>query len=143
MALETFALHARVLVEFLSEKPKGKKDVRASQFVSGFKAERKDGINDALLMLDPQIMHSARARTNKPHEKFNTNHATQLLDWVERSIVKFNDALEAPYSKGWMPPGDRPKPLPETLEPSATNYLTSQTTTMTYVTAKMSFDKLP
>jgi hypothetical protein len=54
MALECFALHARAFVEFLSKKPKGKNDVRSSLFVARFKSPRKDGIQRALDLMDPQ-----------------------------------------------------------------------------------------
>lgn len=137
MAIEAFALHARVLTEFLSEKPKSRgKDVRASQYAPGFKAERKDGIRETLDKLDAQITHFSRDRTIKPDEKFHTNLATELLDWVEYNVAKFNDALPPLFGRGWMPPGKRPEALPTTAKPSASNHVT---TTTTYVTAKMNF----
>jgi hypothetical protein len=138
MALECFALHARGLVEFLSKKPKGKNDVRASLFVApGFRSPRKDGIQNALDMIDPQMMHAGRQRTIDPNDKLHTNHATKLLDWIEDALAKFNEALRSPFESGWMPPGQSPARLPVTEQPSATNYLTYLTTTITYVTGAM------
>jgi len=140
MAIESFALHARVLVEFLSEKPKSRgKDIRASLYAPSFKAGRKDGIRDTLDKLDEQVAHFSRDRTTDPDEKFNTNLATELLDWVEDNIAKFNEALPAQFAPGWMPPGNRPESLPRTEKPSASNHVT---TTTTYVTGAIKFGGL-
>ena len=135
MALECFALHARGLVEFLSKKPKGKNDVRASLFVasSGFKCPRKDGIQRALDLIDPQIMHTGRQRAIDPNNKLHTNHATKLLDWIEDALAKFNAALRSPFESGWMPSVHSPTRLPVTQDLSPTG----QFTTTTYVTGAM------
>ena len=67
MALENVALHARQLVEFLTEKPKSRgKDVRACLYAPGFNAERKDGIRATLDKLDEQIMHVVVAELISP-----------------------------------------------------------------------------
>jgi hypothetical protein len=131
MALECFALHARTLEEFLTKKPKIKNDVRASLFVApGFRWPRKDGIRDALDKIDPQMMHTGRQRTIDPKDKLHTDNTTKLLDWIEDSLIKFNQALRPPFTGDWMPPAQSPARLPATEQPS--NYFTA---TGTYITA--------
>ena len=140
MALECFALHARGLVEFLSEKPNTRKDVRASLFVTPrFRAPRKDGIQNALDKIDPQMMHAGRQRTIDPDEKLQTNHATKLLDWIEDALIKFNEALREPFTSGWMPSGQSPPRLSLTGKASTTNYVT---TTETFITGLINFKRV-
>jgi hypothetical protein len=124
--LEAFAVHARVLAEFLSEGAKTRNDVRARQYVGGFRSERKDGlIRDTLDKLDEQIFHSSAKRTKDPEKQFNTNLATELWSWIERDVLKFNAALQSPYPKDWMPTGPLPAALPYIWEAFASSHMTT------------------
>src|SRR5690349_18360635 len=93
MALENFALHGRVLVEFFAPSKKARKaknNVRASLYISGFTADPKRNSVDATLdKLDAQMMHSSNERTANPDEKFHTNLATDLLNWIDMNLAKF------------------------------------------------------
>jgi hypothetical protein len=138
MALENFALHGRVLVEFLAPSKKAKRstnNVRASLYIPGFAANpKRNAIDVTLDKLDAQMMHSSNERTINPDDKFHTNLATALLDWIETNLGKFNGELQSPFTPAWMPTGQSPARLPVGLNPSATNHIM---TTNIYVTGAM------
>jgi hypothetical protein len=135
MVIENFALHARNLVDFLSpskEARKSKNAVYAALYVPGFRP-LKTKIDKTLGKLNAQILHSSSERTTNVDDKFHTNLATNLLDWIEDKLAEFNEALPSNFGN-WMPPGQSPARLPVTQHPSATNFFT---TTKTYVTGAM------
>jgi hypothetical protein len=70
--LESFGVHARNLLDFLSNKARG--DERsASDYVPEFEAPDQARVKPALFRLEKQIMHVTALRTTDPQAKFDVD----------------------------------------------------------------------
>ena len=94
--LDSFAVHARNLVAFLSEKSAG--DHRnASDYVSGFEPPDQARLQQVLLRLEKQILHMTSLRATDPHEKFTVDDARELYAWIVPAILRFEEQLAPSY----------------------------------------------
>lgn len=76
---ESFAVHARNLVNFLANKDTG--NVKAHEFVRNFKARTSD-IGGLMRKLDQQVFHLAKVRPRGVVGKFNSEHVKPVRGWV-------------------------------------------------------------
>ena len=97
--LESFGVHARNLVAFLSEKsPGGGRN--ASDYVSGFDAPGQARLRRALLRLEKQILRVTALRATDPQEKFTVDNARELYAWIVPTILRFQGQLDPSYRAG-------------------------------------------
>ena len=88
---ESFAVNARNLMNFLSNGDRG--NMKAHDFVeNGFKARVQDA-ERLLLKLAQQVFHLAELRPKTPVGKFNSDHAAEVLEWIDKNFAIFLDAL--------------------------------------------------
>ena len=94
--LESFGVHARNLVDFLSEK--SREDGRnASDYVPDFEAPDQARVKQAIFRLEKQILHVTSLRATDPQQKFNAGDARELYAWIVPAILKFQGQLGPPY----------------------------------------------
>ena len=94
--LELFGVHARNLVDFLSEK--SREDGRnASDYVPDFEAPDQAGVNQAIFRLEKQILEVTSLRATDPQQKFNVGDARELYAWIVPAILKFQGQLDPSY----------------------------------------------
>ena len=113
--IESFALHARVLYEFLvSKKVKNNPNVLAKYYVKDFKP---DGIADAsrkIIMLNEQIFHFTKRRTDD--DKW-------VLQWIEGALDEFKSRLKhlkPSYSTDWL--AANPASVPVSQDPAQSSH---------------------
>jgi hypothetical protein len=94
--LEAFGVHARNLVDFLSEKS-GENCRNASDYVPDFEAPDQAQVRLALFKLEKQILHVTSLRATDSQEKFNVRDARELYAWIVPAILKFQGRLNSSY----------------------------------------------
>jgi hypothetical protein len=87
---ESFAVHARNLVRFLTNSDAG--NFKAYQFVPDYRARIGD-IQGAMAKLDHQVFHLGKNRPRTFVGKFNTEHAQKVRDWIEENFDDFVNKL--------------------------------------------------
>ena len=94
--LELFGVHARNLVDFLSEK--SREDGRnASDYVPDFEAPDQARVNQAIFRLEKQILQVTSLGAADPQQKFNVGDARELYAWIVPAILKFQGQLDPSY----------------------------------------------
>jgi hypothetical protein len=96
--LESFAVNARNLVQFLDNRDTG--NFMARSFVSDFRI-RKGDIQGAMKKLDEQVFHLAKNRSRGAEGKFNTAYAKKVFDWIESGMSEFIEALSPDEKNMW------------------------------------------
>jgi hypothetical protein len=94
--LESFGVHARNLVAFLSEKSRGD-DRNASDYVPDFEAPDQARLQQVLFRLEKQILHATALRATAPQEKFTIDDARELYSWIVPAILRFQGQLGPSY----------------------------------------------
>ena len=94
--LESFGVHARNLVAFLSEESTGD-DQNASDYVPDFEAPDQARLQRLLVRLEKQILHLTAFRATDPQEKFTLDDARELYAWIVPAILKFQGELAPLY----------------------------------------------
>ena len=94
--LESFGVHARNLVAFLSEQSPGD-NRNASDYVPDFQAPDQVRVQQVLFRLEKQILHATAFRATDPQEKFTIDDARQLYAWIVPAILRFQDQLGPSY----------------------------------------------
>jgi hypothetical protein len=97
--LESFGVHARNLVEFLSKKSHDN-DRNASDYSPDFEARDQDRPKRSLLTLEKQILRVTALRATDPQERFNVEDARELYAWIVPTILSFHDELCPSYRAG-------------------------------------------
>src|SRR5262245_19411917 len=87
---ESFEVHARNLVKFLTNRDDG--NLKAKDFVRNYRA-RIGGLSGAMSKLEEQVFHLAKTRPKDPIGKFDTEHAKAVFDWIEKSFNNFLSEL--------------------------------------------------
>lgn len=93
--LDSFALHARNLLRFLSENSTGG-GRNASDYVPDFHAPDYACLQRPLLRLEQQILNAAPGTTDL-RERFDVNDARALYAWIVPAILRFQEQLNPPY----------------------------------------------
>jgi hypothetical protein len=95
---ESFAVHARNLIKFLSNSDEG--NFKAHQFFpQGYKARVGGDIRGAMAKLEQQVFHLHKGRPRTFVGKFNTEHAHEVRDWIEKNFDIFVRQLD----QDWRP----------------------------------------
>lgn len=101
--LESFGVHARNLVAFLSGK--SAEDVRsAADYVADFEVPGNARLQQTLVKLEKQILRVTVLRATDPQEKFNADDARELYVWIVPAILKFQDQLGPSYRASFKIP---------------------------------------
>lgn len=94
--LESFGVHAKNLVDFLSEQsPENSRN--ASDYITDFEAPDQTKVKPALARLERQILDVTSLRATDPQEKFNVGDARELYAWIVPAILKFQGQLDPSY----------------------------------------------
>jgi hypothetical protein len=89
---ESFAVHARNLVKFLTNGDTG--NFQATQFVRGGYRARHDEIKGAMQKLEAQVFHLAKKRPREAIGKFSTEpDAENVRAWIEQNFSEFLSKL--------------------------------------------------
>jgi hypothetical protein len=99
--LECFAVHARLLINFLSNHEKGDSNFEARDFTPSYKCPKRDHLYGALERLRRQIMHLGKARPTNPRGKFNRRDADKIYQWIEPALAQFIESLAPRYRSHW------------------------------------------
>jgi hypothetical protein len=94
--LESFGVHARNLVAFLSEKSPGEYR-NASDYVPDFEAPDQTGLQQVLCRLEKQILQVTALSATDPQEKFTVGDARALYAWIVPAILRFQGKLGPSY----------------------------------------------
>jgi hypothetical protein len=94
--LESFGVHAKNLVDFLSEGCRINCR-NASDYVTHFEAPDQTRVKQALARLERQILDVTSLRATDPQEKFHTGDARELYAWIVPAILKFQEQLDPSY----------------------------------------------
>lgn len=117
--IESFCIHARLLIEFFNNK----QGCKAKEFTGGtYTATHVGSLGDVGKKLNTQIAHLTGERTTNPNDKIGLADRCKLLAALEREAQNFATRL-APEFQGMFTP-----PAPITLivvsaQPSATNHI--------------------
>jgi hypothetical protein len=94
--LESFGVHARNLVAFLSGNAAG--DTRsACDYVPNFEAPWNACLRRVLVRLETQILRATALRATAPQEKFTVDDARELYAWIVPAILRFQGQLGPSY----------------------------------------------
>jgi hypothetical protein len=94
--LESFGVHARHLVAFLSEKSPG--DSRnASDYVPDFEAPDQVHVQQVFSGLEKQILHATAFRATDPQAEFTIDDARELYAWIVPAILRFQSQIGPSY----------------------------------------------
>jgi len=94
--LESFAVHARNLVSFLS--PKSQADeANATDYVADFEAPDRSRLQGPLLRLEAQILNVTASRMTTPEGRFSVDDARGLYIWIVPAILKFEEKRPPRY----------------------------------------------
>jgi hypothetical protein len=88
---ESFAVHARNLVKFLTNSDTG--NLKAGDFVQDYRARIGDE-KGAMTRLLNQVFHLAKKRPKEVVDKFDTKDAKEVSDWIEKNFRDFLSKLE-------------------------------------------------
>jgi len=94
--LESFAVHARNLVGFLSAKSQAD-DRNATDYVTDFEVPDRSRLQGPLLRLEAQIFQLTAPRMTAPEERFTADDARELYTWIVPAILKFEEKLPPRY----------------------------------------------
>ena len=92
--LESFAIHARALVEFfLNEDDRHNRTMIAKDLVPGWTAPEKNEIDRFITKVNQQVAHLGSSRTRRAAEKIGPERARKALDWIEAAVVQYRDGM--------------------------------------------------
>ena len=98
--LESFAVHARNLYDFLTNSDDCR-NFKAQDFINGFKAAKDDNTISMFLRLHSQVFHLGKSRPIEQAEKANVDHAKQVIAWIEKNFTTFISGLAIEYDSKW------------------------------------------
>jgi hypothetical protein len=100
--LESCAIHARVLYEFLTnDSGKGNNSVVAENFVPNFRAEKTNATKGIMPRLNSQIAHAGKQRTVDRSKKLSLDQCIELNDWIAPAMERFISQLDDEYRAAW------------------------------------------
>jgi hypothetical protein len=146
ICVESFAVHARVLYEFLTNDTISQ-NFRARDYVRDFKAPKT---NDTIGIFDRvhrQVLHLAKNRSSEAAGKIILADVEKAKQWIEDHFKIFIGSLEEPYRSCWDEHAATPPQNGLSLmftasgEPSSTSSITSSisSTSSTSIVSEGSF----
>jgi hypothetical protein len=130
--LESFAVHARLLIKFFCNEVDAP-NFKASDYAKAYRPTSKSD-HGVLTKLDEQIFHLAKNRKSESGDKVNTKRTETLFEWIEAALRQFEATLDDAYRPGWMALKEADARLVLKMEaspPSATNHIVIGTVTCT------------
>jgi len=125
---ESFSIHARNLYHFLTNEGG---NMRALDYVPGFKSTKTDATKGANLKIHAQVLHLGGSRPFDSLSKLSSEDCEQMAHWIEAEFEQFIAALKSPFIEAWQ--SGRPNSLTTHIEvsgiPSATGNFTATTST--------------
>jgi hypothetical protein len=114
MAYEAFAVHARLLDEFLTSKG-GNRNVNSKDFVN-FTASGRNAVDKKFDKLNAQVFHFGNVRLKGDEKKVTLPQAQDVAKWIENEIERFLKSLDQDLQDAWKPDdADPDKVEPEVL----------------------------
>jgi hypothetical protein len=105
---EAFAVHARVLLDFLENKSDGR-NFRKSDFSGTFKAETDQEIQRIVRQeMNCQVLHFGKSRKSEPSGKVDLEKVNRVHKWVIDNFSRFLAELDNDLRGHWDP--DRANP---------------------------------
>jgi hypothetical protein len=89
---ESFALHARILFDFLTnKKDRGNINFVATDFVTGFTAKEDEEVRRLVNQnLNWQVFHFGKQRKSELEKKLGTEERKKIFDWIDRTLRDLN-----------------------------------------------------
>jgi len=104
---EAFAVHARVLFDFLMNEPDSR-NFKASNFVK-FTAEKDKEIQRIVRQeSNTQVFHFGKHRSSEPSKKVHLEKVNRVHKWVMDNFSRFTSELDGDLKEHWYP--DRADP---------------------------------
>jgi len=100
ICMESFAVHARILYEFLTN-DKNARNFRANEYVPHFDAPKTDDTKSVFDRVNRQVLHLAKNRPNEASGKIILTDVDKAMQWIEHHFKIFVDSLEEPYRSCW------------------------------------------
>jgi hypothetical protein len=98
---ESFAVHARLLKEFLCNDGGGG-NFQAKNFVAKFKPTRLNDFHGPFATLNNQGFHPGKCRPATGDGKFNSDDCWRVYEWLEAQMARFQASLDEPYRSEWL-----------------------------------------
>ena len=98
--MESFAVHARVLHDFLVNDA-GSDNYEACDFVDTFKAKKPSAIDGAKQRLNRQIAHPGKKQAAHAAGKFTGKDCTIFYQWISGALDQFISQLDEDYQNVW------------------------------------------
>ncbi|MDF0585039.1 hypothetical protein [Bradyrhizobium yuanmingense] len=102
--IESFAIHARSLIEFFSGDHSPSDNTAAAMHFakSTFTPCSEEGPSRTLLgKLNAQIAHPSYSRSDKPEDKLTAVDRTELMQFIEKELNRFSQEIKTTYEKHW------------------------------------------
>src|SRR2546423_271945 len=89
--LSAFAVGAGNVVAFLTNADKQANNVKACDFVIGFRSRKPDNLREPFVRMERYVFHLGKYRPtdDKGEEKFDLKDAKLISDWVELELKDF------------------------------------------------------
>jgi hypothetical protein len=102
---EAFAVHARILLDFLENNSKSNgSNFNASDFSAAFKARRDTEIARIVRQeMNCQVLHFGKNRKSEPSAKVDLEKVNKVHAWVMDNFARFISQLDADLKKHWYP----------------------------------------
>jgi hypothetical protein len=98
--LESFASHARNLIDFLTNRGDNR-NFTASDFERTYRAKSHQDLMGAMEKLRYQILHFGKRRPLDQDKKLSLGDAHRLFQWIENEIPRFIVSLCPEYRASW------------------------------------------
>lgn len=119
--IESFCIHARLLIEFFENK----QGCKAKDFTDGtYAAAHLELLGHVKTKLNTQIAHLTDKRTTDPNDKITLDDRSKLLAALEKEANNFATCL-APAFQGIFTPPSLMTLVIASSQPSATNHISS------------------
>ena len=101
--IESFALHARNLIDFFCDTPSERKAIAARHFTTGYTPfeGRRIKSSDEYAKINDQVAHLGYGRTTDAKRKFNLADRRTVAGWIETEIPVFLRHLLPNYQEAW------------------------------------------
>jgi hypothetical protein len=100
ICVESFAVHARVLYEFLTNDTSSQ-NFRARDYVRDFKAPKTNDTKGIFDRVHRQVLHLAKNRSSEAAGKIILADVEKAKQWIEDHFKIFIGSLEEPYRSCW------------------------------------------
>jgi hypothetical protein len=98
--LESFAIHARNLMDFLTNGGDSRSR-KASDFESAYRPPARQEFVGTMNKLNLQILHLGKRRPSDSDENLDVDAADKLYQWVEKAMPRFLASLRPEYRAHW------------------------------------------